>query len=112
MSMGHSEEIVTDKPTWIIDRMDSIDCTQLLFADALAIDGTTNFIARLPFLCISIGFAVNKEVIFGIIYNPILDELFTAQKGQGAKRNGASIHVSQCDVLKVLSNSLLSHIHG
>jgi fructose-1,6-bisphosphatase/inositol monophosphatase family enzyme len=47
---------------------------------------------------------VNKEVLFGIIYNPIQDELFTAQKGQGAKRNGAPIQVSKCNTLKVVDS--------
>jgi len=84
VSMGKTEELVTNEPTWIID----------------PIDGTTNFVAKLPFICISIGFSVNKEVLFGVIYNPILDDMYVAQKGKGASRNGNPIHVSHCDSLK------------
>lgn len=58
------------------------------------IDGTTNFIHQIPFFAISIGVYVEKHLTFGIVYNPILNELFTAQKGHGAFLNGKKIHVS------------------
>jgi myo-inositol-1(or 4)-monophosphatase len=45
---------------------------------------------------------VNKEILFGVVYNPILDELYTGQKGEGSYRNGTPLHVSQCQTLKVL----------
>jgi len=79
---------VTDKNTWIID----------------PIDGTTNFISSNPQICTILGFMVKKEIQFGIVYNPILDQLWTARVGQGAEYNGTKIHVSSC---KDLSSALL-----
>lgn len=58
------------------------------------IDGTTNFVHRFPFSCVSIGLAINKKVVVGVVYNPMMGEMFTAVKGQGAKLNGEAIHVS------------------
>nr|CAD7586125.1 unnamed protein product [Timema genevievae] len=74
-----SEPILTDAPTWIVD----------------PIDGTTNFVHGFHLACISIGLAINKEMVVGVIYNPILDEMYTASKGQGAKLNGIPIHTSK-----------------
>jgi len=69
---------LTDAPTWVID----------------PIDGTMNFVHGLPHTCISIALLINKVTEIGIVYNPILEQLFTARKGQGAFLNGAPIHVS------------------
>jgi len=80
---GKLPEILTDKPTWLID----------------PIDGTTNFVHRFPFTCISIGFALNKELVVGVVYNPILDELFSASKGEGAYLNGEPLHISKQEKL-------------
>ena len=44
----------------------------------------------------SIGLAVNKESVVGVVYNFHLDQLFAAKKGGGATMNGKPIHVSQC----------------
>lgn len=44
--------------------------------------------------CISIGFLIDKEIMIGIVYNPIRNELFTAQKGLGAFLNGQQIRTS------------------
>merc|ERR1712106_313705 len=62
----------------------------------MGIDGTTNFISSNPQICTILGFTVDKEVQFGIVYNPILDQLWTARVGQGAEYNGNKIHVSSC----------------
>jgi len=59
------------------------------------IDGTTNFTNGLPFCAISVGVYENKEPKYAIVYNPILNELFTATKGEGAFLNGQKITVSQ-----------------
>lgn len=69
------------------------------------IDGTTNFAHGYPFFCISIGFAKNGILEFGIVKNPISGELYTAIKNKGAKLNGKSISVSK---IKNLKESLLS----
>ncbi|XP_029978919.1 inositol monophosphatase 1 [Sphaeramia orbicularis] len=79
--------VLTDNPTWIID----------------PIDGTTNFVHRFPFVSVSIGFTVNKEIEFGIVYSCIEDKLYTARKGKGAFCNGLPIKVSgQDDISKSL----------
>ena len=59
------------------------------------IDGTSNFIKQYRCSCISVGIAKDGERIGGVVYNPYTDELYQAEKGKGAFRNGAPIHVSQ-----------------
>jgi myo-inositol-1(or 4)-monophosphatase len=51
------------------------------------IDGTTNFIHGVPMFCIAIALERQGEVVAGLIYNPISDELFTAERGRGAFLN-------------------------
>lgn len=51
--------------------------------------------------CVSIGFAINKQVVVGVVFNPVLNEMFTAIRGEGAYRNGQRIHVSTRGILKV-----------
>lgn len=58
------------------------------------IDGTTNFIKDYHMSAISVGLALDGERYMGVVYNPYLDELFTAVRGQGAYLNSAPIHVS------------------
>ena len=58
------------------------------------IDGTTNFIHDCRHSCISLALFSRGEAVFGAIYNPYLDELYHAEKGQGAFLNGRPIHVS------------------
>lgn len=58
------------------------------------IDGTTSYLHGYPFYCVSIGLRENGQPMAGVIYLPELDELFIAEKGQGAFKNGRRIHVS------------------
>lgn len=58
------------------------------------IDGTTNFIKDYHASCISVGLTKNGKQEAGIVYNPYLDEMFTAVRGRGAYLNGKRIHVS------------------
>ncbi len=58
------------------------------------IDGTTNFVNRVPHCAISIGVYKEKKSYIGIVYNPILNELYSAKAGEGAYLNGKLIHVS------------------
>ncbi|XP_012536427.2 inositol monophosphatase 2 [Monomorium pharaonis] len=86
-SIGTELPELTDDPTWIID----------------PIDGTVNFIHGFPHTCVVIGLAVKKEMVLGIVYNPILEQLFTARKGRGAFLNGKPIQVSKVqDLSKAL----------
>ncbi|XP_076663334.1 uncharacterized protein LOC143366281 [Andrena cerasifolii] len=86
-STGKELPELTDDPTWIID----------------PIDGTTNFIHGFPHTCVVIGLAIKKEMVIGIVYNPVLEQLFTARKGRGAFLNGKPIKVSEVqDLSKAL----------
>ena len=68
------------KPRWILDPL----------------DGTTNFVHQFPIFCISLALEVNEEIVLGIIDMPMLNQTFTAIKGQGAFCNGKKISVSGC----------------
>ena len=67
------------------------------------IDGTTNFIRDMHCSTVSIGLLFQGEPVYAAIYNPYLQELYTAEKGQGAFLNGQPIHVSE----KPLSESII-----
>ncbi len=58
------------------------------------LDGTTNYAAGFPFFCVSIGLEVDGALTLGAVYDPLRDELFLAERGQGAVLNGRPIHVS------------------
>ncbi|MBK2124059.1 inositol monophosphatase family protein [Fangia hongkongensis] len=75
--------------TWIID----------------PIDGTNNFIHGLPHHCVSIAMQFRGKTDLAVIYNPYLDQLFTATKGSGAQLNGQRIRVAK---RKEFSSSLFS----
>ncbi|MBX7045792.1 MAG: inositol monophosphatase [Ignavibacteria bacterium] len=61
------------------------------------IDGTVNYAHSIPITCISIGIEKDGEVIMGAVYNPMMDELFFAEKGEGSYFNEKRIHVSKED---------------
>ena len=61
------------------------------------IDGTTNFAHHIPHCAISVGVYENKKPKYAIVYNPILNELYCAKKGEGAFKNGKKINVSNQD---------------
>ncbi len=58
------------------------------------LDGTTNYAHGYPCFCSSIALERNGEVILGVVYDPLRDELFSAEKGKGAYLNGKRISVS------------------
>lgn len=58
------------------------------------LDGTTNYAHGFPWFCVSIGLEVAGEIVAGVIYNPVHDELFTAISGGGAFLDGRRLHVS------------------
>ena len=64
------------------------------------IDGTSNFLHGIPHFAISIGLEHKGEIISGIIYDPIKDEMFTAEKGNGSYLNNQRIRVSSRSKLK------------
>ena len=63
------------------------------------LDGTTNYAHGYPRFCTSISLEKEGRVILGAVYDPLLDELFTAQQGEGAFLNGERIAVSATDQL-------------
>jgi myo-inositol-1(or 4)-monophosphatase len=70
-------------PVWIIDPL----------------DGTTNFAHGFPYFCVSIAYSVDRKTEIGVIYCPVLDELFWAGRGGGAWLNGKRIKVTKTDKL-------------
>jgi len=64
------------------------------------IDGTSNFLHGIPHFAISVGLEHNSEIICGIIYDPIKDEMFVAEKGNGSYLNNQRIRVSSRSKLK------------
>ncbi len=58
------------------------------------LDGTVNFAHGVPFFSVSIAYAEDGAVKLGAVYDPLLDECFSAELGKGARLNGRPIHVS------------------
>ncbi|KAM4705684.1 inositol monophosphatase 2 [Rhinophrynus dorsalis] len=73
-----SKCVLTDSPTWIID----------------PIDGTCNFVHRFPLVAVSIGFAVNRELEFGVIYHCTEGKMYTGRRGHGAFCNKERLQVT------------------
>jgi myo-inositol-1(or 4)-monophosphatase len=78
------KETETDTFRWIIDPL----------------DGTTNYIHGYPVFSVSIALQCRKEVITGVIFDPLKNELFSAEKGKGAFLNGRPITVSAVSALQ------------
>ena len=64
------------------------------------IDGTMNFLNGIPQFAISIGYEEKGEIICGVIFNPIINEMFIAEKGNGAYLNNSRIRVSNKNKIK------------
>lgn len=63
------------------------------------LDGTTNYAHGYPCFCVSIALERAGEIILGVIYDPVSDEMFAAERGEGATLNGRRIRVSEVDDL-------------
>ncbi len=81
----------------------NIDFDKAIYIDP--IDGTTNFVHGIPFCAISIGIWEEGKAIAGVVYNPVMEELFYAEKGKGSYCNGEALHVSR---EKMLEKSLIA----
>lgn len=79
LSEESDEESSNDHCRWIIDPL----------------DGTSNFIRRYPFVAVSIALEVKGRLELGVVYNPILEELYVGHTGAGATRNQVPLHVSE-----------------
>lgn len=64
------------------------------------LDGTVNYTHRLPLCCVSIAVEQDGEVVAGVVYHALAEELFVAERGHGATLNGRSIHVSATEELR------------
>ena len=95
---GGSREGSDKSHTWIVDPL----------------DGTTNFLHGIPQFAISIGLTREGTVIAGVIYNPITDELFTAERGKGAFLNDKRMRVAGRKLLidSVIACGLPHHGRG
>lgn len=69
------------------------------------LDGTTNFIKRLPHFCVSIAVRVKGRTEVAVVYDPMRNELFTSTRGQGAQLNGYRLRGSNS---KDLSGTILA----
>jgi len=69
------------------------------------LDGTTNYIHGFPMFCVSIGAIWKDQLVCGVIYHPLFDDLYAAVKGCGSYLNGKRIFVSKTNKIE---NSLLS----
>jgi len=64
------------------------------------LDGTLNFAKRIPHFAVSIGALLDGRTVAGAIYDPVLDEMFSAKRGGGTHMNGRKIRVSQAAALR------------
>jgi len=78
---GGTDAAGASGPLWIID----------------PIDGTMNFLRGVPYWSVAIALMVDKQLMIGITYDPVHDDLYTARRGGGAFRNGQPIKVSGAD---------------
>jgi myo-inositol-1(or 4)-monophosphatase len=74
------QRISTSRFRWIVD----------------PIDGTTNFAHGVALFCSSIALEIDGQLAVGVVYDPIAEELFTAERGVGAWLNGAPLRASSC----------------
>ena len=63
------------------------------------VDGTTNFAQGLALFSVSIALEIEGTMAVGVVFDPMAKELFTAERGEGARLNGVPIHVSSTPVL-------------
>src|SRR5262245_52545498 len=71
-------------PTWIVDPL----------------DGTTNYVHDFPLYCVSVGLEVAGEMVVGVVYDPVRDEMFAAARGRGAWLNDRRLATTRTDRLE------------
>ncbi|MDR2396206.1 MAG: inositol monophosphatase [Endomicrobium sp.] len=74
------------------DGVNEVDKEYCWIIDPL--DGTVNFVHSLPMFAVSIGLKYKNEIITGVVYSPLMNEVFIAEKGKGAWLNSKKIKVS------------------
>jgi myo-inositol-1(or 4)-monophosphatase len=83
MVAGTATDPQADDWTWVVDPL----------------DGTTNYVHGLAQYAVSVALLHGAEIVAGCVYDPIAEECFTAEKGQGARRNGEPVGVSRTTAL-------------
>lgn len=95
--MSTEEDVLTDEPTWIID----------------PIDGTCNFVHKVPLIAVGVALCYRKQVVLAVSYNPMMDEMFTATMGGGAHLNDQPIRVSSVRLMRdalVADETSIAHL--
>src|SRR5512143_695615 len=64
------------------------------------LDGTVNYAHSIPIFSVSIAYAHQGVLRLGVVYDPLRDEMFSAERGQGAQLNGQPIHASDVNELQ------------
>src|SRR5205085_8507290 len=73
------------------------------------LDGTVNYFYGIPHFCVSIALRFKGEIVVGVIYDPMRDEMWSAQKGERPTLNGRDCHVSdRADVAEAVVSVGLS----
>ena len=78
MTEESSRDLPERGPVWVVDPL----------------DGTTNFAHGYPVFSVTLALLIDREIELGVVYDPLRDETFWAQRGQGAWRNGSRMQVS------------------
>ncbi|KAI8587132.1 inositol monophosphatase 1-like protein [Geranomyces variabilis] len=86
----------SDTPTWVVD----------------PVDGTTNFVHGFPFVAVSIAVVVRGMPIVGVVFNPIMDEMFTAVQSGGAFLNNVALPTPPVRPLASLASALVASEYG
>ena len=96
--MGGGDGDARSGPCWVFD----------------PIDGTTNYAHGIPIFCASLALEIDGVAEIGAVFDPNRQELFTAQRGQGARLNGKPLHVSTSDALvdAVVVTGFPYDVHG
>ncbi len=81
---GNGADTIGTKPVWVIDPL----------------DGTTNFINHIPLFAVAIARMENGVPTVAVIYDPVHDEMFAAERGKGATLNGMPMHTTTRDVTR------------
>lgn len=85
---GDNQIQLSDAPTWFID----------------PIDGTNSFVHGLPQFGMSIALSLKKELVVGIVYNPILNEMYRARLGSGSFLNDKPIRCTNVENVSFINN--------
>lgn len=76
------------------------------------LDGTNNYFIGYPYFSVSIALQHAGEIVLGVVYNPVADQLFWAEKGKGAYLNGNPLEVNSREELKLAVGTYVRGRHS